>query len=175
MSAKIYQGFQVATDSCAQLLQIVENFRPWVLDQGQALLDRFAEAMLKDNPEKTQLDVWNAWLELRHETLNEGLRLPALDTDFELVFFPDGDRFLGIAFVDHRTWFEEWLKQPGVSEYGYWDNTDPLEDVSPQEWAQRGESWERVLGYRIPSMVGFTISVADPNGPKPFRRKKAAN
>ena len=169
MSTKIYKGFQVATSSAVTLLQLVEAVRPWCQAQADALMYRFVEAAKTDPVSALQL-----WMKVHAKSKEQGLRAPGVNTDFELVFFPDGERFLGIGYTEHRPWFDYWLAQPGVSDYAYWSNSDAPDDVPQEEWEQRASDWNRVLGYGIPAMKGFTLQVTDPNGPMPdFSRIKA--
>lgn len=110
---------------------------------------------------------WRTWMDLRAETVNKGLRAPGVDTDFQLVFFPDGDRFLGVAFTEHDRWFRRWLRQPSVCEYRYWNNADRPSGISRREWDQRAETWDRVLGWDTPATRGFTIALHEIGGPCP--------
>lgn len=161
MSIKIFHGFAVQTSSAAELLRLVGAFRPWIEAQGEALFRSFVETS-----KMAPMEAWMLWQKLRTKAAEKGLRAPAFNTDFELVFFPHEQRFLGIAFTEHVHWHDEWLKQPGVSEYCYWTNTDRPEHVSAQEWAIRGAHWSQVLPAGVPpAMAGFSIQVADPIGP----------
>lgn len=73
---------------------------------------------------------------------------------------------LGIVYTQHTAWFEAWCAQAGVLEYGYWDNTDPPEDMSEEEWAAREQAWAFMLAEPV-SMQGFAIEVVSPDGPWP--------
>jgi hypothetical protein len=114
MSTKIYNGFSVSTDSAVCLMDLVNSFRPYVRAEGQKMLNQF---LRKTGTTEDPFRGWTAWMELRAETVDKGIRAPGVDTDFQLVFFPDGDRFLGVAFTEHSRWFRHWLRQPSVSEY----------------------------------------------------------
>jgi hypothetical protein len=141
MSTKIYQGFLVKTDSAAEILALVDGFRPYIHRQGQKLFKDFVKLCGLD-----EIKSWMNWMDIRRETVEKGIRAPHVDTQFQLVFFPDGKRFLGIAFTEHERWFRQWLRQPLVQEYGYWDNTDKPKNVSQLDWDTRGCDWDRVAG-----------------------------
>lgn len=166
MSIRIYNGFLLETGSPLQLIQSVEAFRPRIRAKGQQLLDRFLKASATpDDP----LHGWDYWLERRKEIAREGLRNPAFDTEFKLVFFPDGNRFLGIAYTAHEAWFRSWLRQPLVKSYGYWTSSDKPRSISAKAWDERGADWDRVLGDDTPAERGLTIDLHKPNGPLPRR------
>ncbi|CDQ10589.1 protein of unknown function [Acidithiobacillus ferrivorans] len=167
MSTKIYNGFSVATDSAACLMDLVNGFRPYVQAEGQKMLNQF---LRKTGTTEDLFRGWSAWMELRSETVDKGIRAPGVDTDFQLVFFPDGNRFLGIAFTEHPRWFRHWLRQPSVSEYRYWNNTDQPSGISRKEWGRRAETWDRVLGLDTPATRGFTITLHEIGGPFPQHR-----
>jgi hypothetical protein len=69
------------------------------------------------------------------------------DCALQLFFTPD-NKLLGFKFGNR--WpivLEEWFDSlNGVRFYGYWDNVDPDENCTEQEWRQRKEDWE-ILGY----------------------------
>ncbi|MDD2750843.1 MAG: hypothetical protein PHX24_12260 [Acidithiobacillus sp.] len=169
MSTKIYNGFSMSTDSAVHLMDMVNSFRPYIRAEGQKMLNRFIrKTATPDHPYQG----WRVWMDFRSETVDKGIRAPSVDTDFELTFFPDGKRFLGIAFTEHDRWFRRWLKQPLVSEYRYWDNSDKPSRISRKEWDQRAETWDRVLGYDAPSTRGFTISLHEIGGPLPQHKRR---
>lgn len=162
MSTKIYNGFQVATNSASELLVVVNGFRPWIAAQSQQMLEAFITGS-----ELEPFAAWTLWQDVRQRTVEKGFRGPTVDTDFDLVFFPDGERFLGIMFTEHAEWKEEWLRQPGIREYAFWTSSEQPESLSDDEWALRHSSWERVLGWNAPSQVGFSVKVSDIQGPRP--------
>lgn len=163
MSTKIYRGFQVEVATLQEILRLVQAFRPEIVKRSQDLLDQF---MARHNP-SDPVSAWTAWRELRSKTVDQGIRLPLVDTEFSLTFFPDAGRFLGIAFTEHDAWFERWLAQPAVSEYRYWNNTDPPEGISDTEWTVRAKDWNRLVGTQQVCMAGFSIDVVSPQGPFP--------
>jgi hypothetical protein len=164
MSTKIYNGFSIATDSATRLMDTVIGFRPYIRAEGQKMFDAF---LRKTGTAEEPLKGWMTWMDLRAETVDKGIRAPGVDTDFQLTFFPDGDRFLGIAFTEHNRWFRHWLRQPLVSEYRYWNNADRPNGISRKEWGRREETWDRVLGMEPPATRGFSIDLHEIGGPCP--------
>ena len=143
---------------------IVNSFRPYIRAEGQKMLNAF---LRKTETPEEPFKGWAAWMDLRSRTVDKGIRAPGVDTDFQLVFFPDGDRFLGIAFTEHSRWFRHWLRQPLVSEYRYWNNTDRPNGLSGKEWERREAAWDRVLCMEPPATRGFSIDLHEIGGPFP--------
>jgi hypothetical protein len=181
MSTKIYYGFQVATSDPKVILNLVQEYREkyWVSDaRGKKVLFLSSVVAGATDPDKKfmseefgyEMNAYslaeNMWNKMRSELMRTGLRNHAVDTDFQIVVFPYQDKFLGIVYTENGKWFKQWLSMPGVSEYGYWNNTDQPDNISDEEWEVRSEVWDEVLGdLGIPSMVGFTIDIHDPFGP----------
>lgn len=173
MSAKIYKGFRISTDSFAEAMNIINAFKPWVQGQAEVVFDTFIENVNKSKAEngadssEPQVDAYTRWIELRHTFLREKqMRMPHIDTDFSVSLIPTKDMLLGIVYTEHNEWYDAWCKQPGVEEYSYWNNTDPPEDIDYEDWEKRGENWE-ILNYQPVCVQAFSIDLVDPSGPLP--------
>ena len=65
---------------------------------------------------------------------------------------------LVMVFGEKSQEYIELLKTAGVvEEYGYWDNSDPDETVSDEEWETRKNAW-KTLDDKAPSEVGLLVS-----------------
>lgn len=158
MSTKVYTGFRVETTDLVAIRALVEEVRPLVRQQAQNLLDAYMARGKR----------FTDWLDERRDTVNKGFRNPLVDTQFDLLFIPLDGYSIGICYTEHHEWFETWLAREGVRSWAYWNNTDPDEDVSDEEWSARKRDWDS-LGFHVPAMAGFTISVTNPMGPMPER------
>lgn len=156
-------GFQIATGSLSEVLRIIDEFRDGIERESRQIMKQY---ILKVSPSDYGAG-FRAWRDQRSKTVLRGIRDHEVDTQFQITVFPDGDRFLGIAFTERHKWFKAWLQQPCVSEFGFWDATDDTPDgVTYEDFVKRREVWDRVLGNGIPAMNGFTIDITDPNGPQ---------
>ncbi len=181
MSTKIYYGFRVQTSDPKEIIKLVKDYRKkyWSLDARKKKIE-FLHSIVSHitDPEKLvmygefgyEMNAYtmaeNLWHKMRGEIKKTGYRNSMVDTDFQIVVFPHETVFLGIVYTESSKWFRKWLKMPGVSEYGYWNNTDPPDDVSEEEWENRGKVWNEVLGSSgVPATSGFTIDIHDPYGP----------
>lgn len=64
---------------------------------------------------------------------------------------------------------------PFIEPYGYWDNTDPADDVSAEEWTQRAKDWEVAIpSGQTPSARCLTLSMFDDLYPMPPKPKLIA-
>jgi hypothetical protein len=169
VSTKIYTGFQIATASLTEVLEIINRFRPRIEQEALQLMQQFMETAAPGD----FVQGLRVWHHVRQMTVRQGLRCPAVDTEFYVVLFPQGDRFLGVAYTEQSTWFESWIAQPKVSEFGYWNNTDDLpEGVSAETFTSRAKDWDQVVGRDPPAMRGFRIDISDPHGPSVRRLPK---
>lgn len=164
MSTRIYQGFRMETESLTEVLNRVESFRPWVTTQAEATMDQFIQAV--EGTGMTAGAAYKEWLDRRRELQLRQHRDPFVDTEFSVWIRPVPGAMLGIVYTEHKAWFEAWCAQAGVREYGYWDNADPPEDMSEEEWTARAQAWAFMLVEPV-SMQGFAIEVVSPNGPRP--------
>lgn len=162
MSIRIYKGFVVDTADFRELYAKVAAFRPWVLEQANAQLDRFMENMSVAGP----VAAYDVWQDRRETVRRTNRRDPAVDTQFTLSFIPLADKTLGIAYVESSAWFEAWLRQPGVAYYGYWTSEDCPSDVADADWEQRGRDWA-ILGGSPVSERSFSIELLAPQQPVP--------
>lgn len=78
--------------------------------------------------------------------------------EFNVVLFPYEEHTIGLPYGE-ESFFEDFLKQPEVEDFSYWNNVDPLESVSEEEWAERAAAWEAVLPTGIPAKDGFSYQI----------------
>lgn len=94
-----------------------------------------------------------------------------LDVRFELMFFPTGNKLLGIPYTEPQEYMDCLSKQPEYQYYGYWDNVDPDEDCSEEEWEQRKNDWTNTTlleGSGVPSEHGFSAVIVEQQMPLHF-------
>lgn len=178
MSTKIYQGVKINVPKLQDVVDLVRTYRKkhWEKDAKKLKIDfiqGLASAWQNGNLVVTDgatpmMKFEMLWMEMCKLTKNEGVRNRKVDTEFKLVIFPYKEYFLGIVYTEQEKWFDKFLKMPNVHEFGYWNNTDPPDDVTEEEWDERARIWNEALcdhGHGVPAMEGFTIDISDPSGP----------
>ena len=89
---------------------------------------------------------------------DEDTRIPLLVSSRRHVVLPENEATnydiaigivdgytLGMYFFDDRETEKIILHHPQVQYFGYWDNNDPDENVTEQEWALREELWNKLF------------------------------
>lgn len=150
MSTKIFHGYKTAPMGIQALIQAVNGLRQhersvYVRD----IADIFASAYDNDSVYSTEKpDKQKTILDIVH----------AKEKDKEkssLAFIPYKDYFLFLVYPHTRRFTEQLEKESWVIPYPYWDNSDPDESCSEEEWEEREIVWEEALGWKAPSEVGF--------------------
>ena len=160
MSTKVYSGFKINTTDLNELLQMVKSFKPWV--EQEALKVPVFYLRHTQDAGKSLSDRLLDWEHNKFKLEQEGYTgLAQYDTKFSILFIPCGEFTLGYTFTAHKDWHNEWLKQEGVLEYNFWDNTDAPDDISEEDWLQREKDWSVLTGEPM-SMQGFIIEATSP-------------
>lgn len=68
--------------------------------------------------------------------LNVSVAIRKLDNRYYLIPFCSGFMHENLNFLD---------KMKELEEYGYWNNTDEPDEVTEEEWAERGENWDKLI------------------------------
>lgn len=171
MSTKIYNGFifkenysllylrDLATRFRNQIYpNVIKKVNTVIADMAIRRIDR--NALFGDEYESCPLmDSIHAFEELVRKVKLTNCREPLVDMEFNVCIIPTKDKILGIAYSEQREFLDLWMAQEEVIDYPYWDNTDPPEDVSWEDWELRGKEWNEALKehHGIPSMNGFSI------------------
>ena len=179
MSIKIYSGMKAYTKDVFKLSSDIRDvLEPIFLDKFFKIysdyLDLFSstnnDVQLNSLPEyfwestekisKSRLDyfLYNHIKKL-HES--DEFSLSKADIFYDVVLLPNGvpDEYpLVLVFGESSHEYEEKLKEKGVlKDYGYWDNSDPEENVSEEDWEKRKLEWGSIQS-NSPSEVGLTIN-----------------
>lgn len=83
--------------------------------------------------------------EEHYEIWKTNRRNPEYDFQFSVCFMPTEEKIFVTLYAEQKRFQEIWENIEGVEFYPYWDNTDPMEGFTYEEWSERGEEWGRVL------------------------------
>lgn len=171
MSIKIYDGFRLPSMDLGTLLTHIREFRQELIHLIEDRITDFLARRAIDELDKAVIFekslepspflsvLFRCW-EDQKRILSDGLRNPEIDFGCSFTFFPVEKGFLGICFTEQRDFLNRWFSRPFVESYPYWNNTDPPDDVSLEEWGLRSDCWESALGEsKVPDREGFSITV----------------
>ena len=94
------------------------------------------------------------------------------DTVYDFECFVDiysirNDFHLAYIFGEKDFYLKTWKEMHNVIDYGYWNNSDPPEDVSDNEWEERKNNWNQYLdsppSLRMPILNGITLFQVEGN------------
>ena len=68
---------------------------------------------------------------------------------WSIAIIPKQNYFLAILYIPNSNWIKKFKQLDNVEYYGYWDNTDPPENISDKKWEEREKDWE-CLSYFTP-------------------------
>ena len=80
-----------------------------------------------------------------------------------MAILPVEHRVLLMAFAEQQEYLTLLYKKDYLEYYGYWNNTDPPENVTEKAWAHREKIWNEALKKDgIPSQNGFSVDLHHP-------------
>lgn len=171
MSIKIHTGFVMDSTDFMEIHEVIQQFRQELgAVQRASVISQFAhqcaEAYDRHTIDGTSEEqsiygrVWNQIAEAQHKVRVKQVKDPSVDFSFSIVLFPFEGKFYGMFYTVQPEFAEKWLLNPLVDEFMYWNNTDPLDGVSDEEWEERGRIWNEIMGdIAIPSLIGITYEV----------------
>jgi len=144
MSTKIYYGYKINLPAYEVL----------------SLLARFHKELENSEWYNQQIDLSCVWY-----VVNRTIKMFGLPIDrskirnefiklwdyfkYSIAIIPKENHTLAIVYTADQSIDKKFLQLSEVEYYGYWNNTDPPEDISAEEWEARREEW-RCLSYGIP-------------------------
>lgn len=155
MSTKIYNGYKINKElSAHELMKFAQGkIKP-------ALIDALKKQFLEWYPTPKDFAAAKVWSRAC-DIARTKMRDPMADFEIEITFFPvklnGKEIYLAMLFCEHRSVHKAFENLAGVSEFMYWNNTDPPDDISEKEFDKRGRVWDRVLKSSIPNQDGFSI------------------
>lgn len=179
MSTKIYTGFEfVGENDIRSIHKNIRDFQvelePVVNKMICSFIVRTAVAYHDDvvylghkvNSGRVE-PIWNAIQEFNdreNEIKKTRRRDPEVDFEFEITVHPIKDKVLGMHFTEQREFQKLLSEKPWFKEYGYWNNSDPLDGCLEEDWDKRRDDWEEALpDYSPAGFVGFSLKLTNPN------------
>lgn len=178
MSTKIYNAWRlpIDTDIFAEVsalrepvteAQLSEDVRE-IVECATKIVDDFSlhgdRDLLAETEDGGRADPARPWSSavdvLRHtESVMSQAVVGTNRQRFEIQFMQDDrdGRIYALHYADNQAVIEaaeSVMAERGWADWHYQDQTDKDEDVSDEEWAQRKDVWDHVLGFWAPADVG---------------------
>jgi hypothetical protein len=173
MSTKIYTGFKLTITDIRDIHAKMMEFRQKIAaikeekaakffaDECVTRIDDRAVGIVESESSvyhETMDRFWNRVKEIKKTMQSD----PAVDFSMSLVLFPVEDNMYGMVFTEQREFEKLWFEQDYVKYYGYWNNADPDEDCSEEEWNERERIWDGVIfkDTWTPALAGLTYEIS---------------
>lgn len=66
-----------------------------------------------------------------------------------------------LLYTDRQDFLDIWEALPEVDSFTYWNNYDPPREVTEEEWENRGEIWNQIIGNKTPAECGIIWKYPD--------------
>jgi len=180
MSTRITNGYRLP----AHLT--LETLMPWVHQVRPVLLAAAAQTLFKDSVKQavTTFDkrtlkdkglevslgekagrgdaLWGAWMGLLDEARDASRqgRRHFSDAETSLTVFHHETGLYALLFSQMGRIQEAFEGVAEVEPFFYWNNTDPLAEFTQEQWDERGEFWDELLGESgVPADNGLTVTL----------------
>lgn len=181
MSTKIHYGFQMRSRDMREVLDQfadIQKKAEAILAQRQAVFIAVTAASRLDRLALFGLPVYTRPWGLTYSAISTSVeelddrqhvvrttRRRDPDVDFEVVFrlwlSRDTGTFIGYIRAEGAEDFRTLLFDAGIAdEFAYWNNTDPEEGFTFEQWEARGEVWSNAFAGK--SGPWFDIQVEEP-------------
>lgn len=156
MSIKIYEAYRMDICSMTEFLKFCKEIQK----QAEAIRLEMLQAMCKE-AKKPYHEVFMEWQKRSWETKRTQKRDPFFDFSFEMAWFPIEDHILLILYCEHTELKKTISENSKIKFFGFWNNTDPDENCSDEEWKERERLWNKALldASGIPSKEGFHFDI----------------
>lgn len=174
MSTKIYDGLKFKAKTIEELFPKIMELRKnvqnivkknyyrcigntvtFIIDEE--LLGKRTNSSEKHSPLSLAI---NSIDERRNHLKKTGIRDPEVDFDFSIVLFIHETGIYGIPFCDNKDILQSFLDMDLATPFGYWDNVDPDEECSEEEWEVRKKVWSDLIpGYEPTCNYGLTAEI----------------
>lgn len=188
MSTKIYNGYRLPNFTLRELnnwmkdarkviqplaqelyTELVVNIATNILDIKTLYPNSYKERIEKNYSEITKhssaLSVAERYIreQMRQIQITQE-RNPKYDFECTVYAIPIQDSILLLFYSEQAEFESVFSKLPMVEYYGYWNNTDPDEECTEEQWEKRKRDWEEALGgdgLGVPSECGMSFQLVN--------------
>jgi len=161
MSTKIYNGYIIdGITNLSDLSRFIKKIHDLIIPKFDEInADEFYTSIIRTYDKLSCGQLLGDWTravyfvgsDIIYEMRKEFDREPY----FNIAFIYLDDKLLALYYCSFPEIKKLWESLDEVSPYWYWNNSDPDENCSEEEWAQRELDWDTALGYAAPCKVSF--------------------
>jgi len=170
MSTKIYNGYLLDDMNVIELQKFLINFSDLIEVERKKLYYTHLVRIATEIIDKTKYGIhfghkqyikndtiepyWTAYRHVEEavrEIKMKGLRNPSCDFDCQVSIIPIENKILALLYTERQEFTQIWENLEQVSEYGYWNNVDPLESVTDEQWDRRKIDWDLAMPSGVPA------------------------
>jgi len=171
MSTKIYYGHRF-DGTWEELLEVCIQLRKDYIKEVEVLYTKFLDALLKSDEVCNREEMYfSAVKGVKYKDFNTGHQAyylmglmesglsDPLNTDSSIIAYPFEGKIYIVPFMDHK-WNKLTERSDKFKFFGYWNNTDPDEGCTEEEWNERERVWESIFpGYEPAKIYGLTYEI----------------
>lgn len=113
--------------------------------------DLLSKTRMEERKDKVDVMTADDWVHLKYGEQVTRYQKDLFALDVSVSVWTDKDAYLIAPYCERSSLLGgslDFLKEmPEITDYAYWNNTDPDENVSAEEWEERGEVWNRITDY----------------------------
>ena len=165
MSTKIYNGIRFRSRNLREVLSQLQSRRDRIVERMNYNLSKHDIHFFMNMHELTQE---SKWMDLRLQLTKalEKRYRPIWTPNFivTLVIIPikEDNDILGVIYADGREDIIRAEFNDILEDFGYWDNSDPDDDVTKEIWNERRRKWESLNLYKPMNELGFIYELVKP-------------
>lgn len=147
MSTKVYEGFILADEwndgkietfekFCNEVKEIVQRLyaNEWIKNYNKLCVYQHLDA-LYNKKEYCHFDT--------EVSMKKVYEIP------EIAFYFFEGKVYGSTFLDSYSIRKTLIEKGYIKDFSYWDNTDPDEEVSEEEWNERQRVWDSIDHWQV--------------------------
>lgn len=181
MSTRIHSGYRLPGQTLDTVMTRIDGFRESFFAMRRAasaatlathatrLIDDAAATVLTGEPPPRGADrplsaSLGDLVDRAHRIDREGLRDPEADFGLEIVLLRSAGDVLLLVNTERTAWEEAAMSELVAEPFGYWDNTDPPEDIEARDWDARRRLWNDALSadpHARPAFAGLTARLSE--------------
>lgn len=165
MSTKIYNGIRFRSRNLREVLSQLQSRRDGIVERMNNNLTKHDIHFFMNMSERTSNIKWmDIWLELTKtlEKHNRPIWIPSFVVTLVIIPIKEDHDILGVVYADGREDIIRDEFKDILEDFGYWDNSDPDEDVAEELWEERERKWESLNLYKPMNELGFVYELVKP-------------